>query len=121
MPGLRTRGIPRPVAANRLRFRVLLDHAFDQWGWAKTPHAFFATQTPTSEQVAGPAALNVGHFDGRLDVRIGSRLKGDRSESRPASPRGGWGAGPGTIQCKRHDPAPSVKRVQGRGWVGARR
>lgn len=60
---LRECGIPDEVFEKRLRFLVFLDHGFDQWGYAKNPHAFFHPDVLTDEQLDRLADLVEEHFD----------------------------------------------------------
>jgi hypothetical protein len=70
---LRVCGVPNEVSRDRLRFFVFLDNGFDEWGWAKNPHACFDARVLTDEQIARLAEFVTRHFGEEYRVRIGSR------------------------------------------------
>jgi hypothetical protein len=70
---LRACGVPDEVLRDRLRFLVFLDHGFDQWGWAKSPHAFFDSRVLSDEQVARLAEFVAQHFGEQYRIPISSR------------------------------------------------
>jgi hypothetical protein len=70
---LRACGLPDRVVADRLRFFVFLDHGFDQWKWAKNPHAFFDARVLTDDQIARLAEIVGRHVDAGYRVLVGSR------------------------------------------------
>ena len=72
-PELRACGIPDYVVAKKMRFLVFLDHGFDQWGWAKNPHAFFDSRILSDEQIVQLAELVGQYIDARYGRLVGSR------------------------------------------------
>src|SRR5690242_20627562 len=44
-------GIPEEVWRDRLRFMVFLDHGYDEFGWAASPHSFFDSTSLSDDQV----------------------------------------------------------------------
>jgi hypothetical protein len=70
---LRACGLPDYVVADKLRFLVFLDHGYDEWGWAKNPHAFFDARVLSDEQIARLTELVGRHVDPRYAISVGSR------------------------------------------------
>ena len=70
---LRACGIPDEVSRDRLRFFVFLDHGFDEWGWGRSPHAFFDTRVLSDEQIACLAEFVSQHFGEQYRTVIASR------------------------------------------------
>ena len=68
--------MPDHVTAKKLRFLIFLDHGFDEWGWAESPHAFFDSRVLTDEQINKLADLVATHIDERYRVPISSRWMG---------------------------------------------
>ena len=69
----RTCGIPDEVSRDRLRFFVFLDHGFDEWGWARNPHACFDARVLSDEQIARLADFVAKRFGEQYRVPIASR------------------------------------------------
>jgi hypothetical protein len=79
-PELRACGLPEHIVADKLRFFVFLDHGFDQWGWARSPHDYFDARVLTDDQIARLAEFVNAHVDSRYRVRVASRWqRGDQS------------------------------------------
>jgi hypothetical protein len=70
---LRACGVSQAVFRDRQRFFAFLDHGFDQWGWAKSPHDFFDSQQLADEQIARLADFVAHNFSEEYRVLIGSR------------------------------------------------
>ncbi len=70
---LRACGVPAEVSRERLRFFVFLDHGFDEWGWASSPHAYFDSRMLSDEQMARLAAFVARHFGEQYRAPIASR------------------------------------------------
>jgi hypothetical protein len=70
---MRSFGVPDEVLRDRLRFFVFLDHGFDEWGWAKSPHQFFDARSLSDDQIARLAESVAKHFGEQYRVPIASR------------------------------------------------
>lgn len=66
-------GIPDYVVRDKPRFLVFLDHGYDEWGWAKHPHAFFDSRVLSDEQITQLAEVVATHIDEHYRVPIQSR------------------------------------------------
>jgi hypothetical protein len=66
-------GVPEEVSRDRTRFFVFLDHGYDEWGWAQSPHQCFNSRILSDEQVARLANFVASYFGEQYRVRIASR------------------------------------------------